>query len=513
MSRGMVAFLTGLGGGYLKADQQRGQNDRQDKQDAQNKQLFDARMQDITAAQDARREESDFKAANIAALSGGKQDTGYQVTDTAGSNAFTKDSGAASMMNDMAAAKNPGAMTADATRVSTGATGSTMRGTAAGNQVFTDPAKAQAFAGTQAMSEYAKLQARKDVADQYGKMDLSDDIRGKLTKLESEGAFKAFALAQSGDLEGAAKAYESTGNGRMPKGSKFAANEVVDPVTGTKSQVISIVGAKGEVIVPNLDQALRAYLSPSERYSQNRGDRQDAQGQANWQQSFDLTKLKGENDEKYRARLLSIQGAQEERAQAVHKIAMNDAKIPAAVKMQATALAEEMKSISTAINKAMAEDRFDPKSDNAQALLAQQTTNRNRYSELMRPYTPGAGTSTDKYGLSGDAPSASTGAKNPPASPVIDKNVPPVVPPTRPAQPTYVPPADSPAGQFSARQDAARTASMEKLVQTQQAATSAAAQAIQSGDPRAALAAQDMDGFGALPIEIKQQIRKLVFGR
>ena len=277
MSRGMVSFLTGLGGGYLKADQQRSQNERQAKQDAQNTQLHDARMLEITAAQNARTEESTFKAANIAAQSGGRQETGYQVTDNAGSSAFTKDADAAAMLGDMAAAKNTGVDTLAATRVSTGAQGATMAGTVAGNKVFTDPTQAASFAQDNAMSSWMKMKSRQDVADQFGKMDLSDDIRGKLQKLESEGAFKAFALAQNGDYAGAAKMYQDTGSSRLPKGATFTGAEVEDPTTKLKRNVISVIGADGAPIVQDLDKALRSYLSPTEQYTMNSGDRKEVQ--------------------------------------------------------------------------------------------------------------------------------------------------------------------------------------------------------------------------------------------
>ncbi len=277
----IAAALYGMAG-YQNNKSRERDNERQDKADArqakldaQNAELHDARMQDMYQAQALRQDDVNFKEANKVAASAGKTDAGFQVTDSAGSNAFTKDADAAAMLGNMATAKNEGAQTNNASRVSTGRTGATMQGTVAGNQVFQDPAKAEAFAKTQAMGDYAKLKARQEVADEYGKMDLSDEIRIKMQKLESEGAFKAYSLAQSGDYEGAAKVYQSTGNGRLPEGAKFIGNEVEDPTTKTMRKVISIVGADRKPIVADVDQALRSYLSPEARYTMESKDRAD----------------------------------------------------------------------------------------------------------------------------------------------------------------------------------------------------------------------------------------------
>jgi len=272
----MMALLAGFGSGYLKGQQQKLENERQAKKDEQDQKLFDIRMEEAVAARDERQRERDYRDANAAALSAGKQDTGYQVTDAAGSNAFTKDADAAGVMADMAATKNDGVQNNAATRVSTGRSGATMNGTVAGNKVFADPAQAQQFAGTQTMSDYAKLKARQDVADQFGKMDISDDIRAKLLKLESEGAFKAYSLAQSGDYDGAAKVYQETGQNRLPEGAKFVGNEVEDPTTKIKRNVISLMGKDGKPIIADVDQALRTYLTPSERYTLESNDRKTA---------------------------------------------------------------------------------------------------------------------------------------------------------------------------------------------------------------------------------------------
>lgn len=272
MGNALLAFVGGMGTGYMAQQQQQKVDARLDRQEAQNTQLHTARMSELNDAQALRQKEKDYEAANQAAMSQGQETAGMQVTDDAGSAAFTKDADAAAMLGDMSAAKNEGTQTSSATRVSTGRTGATQGGVAAGSQVFTDPVQAKEFAKTQQLSDYAKFSARQAVADQFGKGDVSDALRAKRDKLEAEGGFKALALLHSGDVEGAKAIYNATGNNRMPEGSNFVATEVVNPVTRLKDKVFSLVGKDGTVLVPNLDNAMRTYLSPETQYSMIKGD-------------------------------------------------------------------------------------------------------------------------------------------------------------------------------------------------------------------------------------------------
>lgn len=272
MGNALLSFLGGMGTGYMAQAQQQKVDARLDRQEAQNAQLHTARMSELNDAQALRQKEKDYEAANQAAMSQGQETAGMQVTDDAGSAAFTKDADAAAMLGDMSAAKNEGTQTSSATRVSTGRTGATQGGITAGSQVFTDPVQAKEFAKTQQLSDYTKFSARQAVADQFGKGDVSDALRAKRDKLEAEGGFKALALLHSGDLEGAKAIYNATGNNRMPEGSNFVATEVVNPVTRLKDKVFSLVGKDGTVLVPNLDNAMRTYLSPETQYSMIKGD-------------------------------------------------------------------------------------------------------------------------------------------------------------------------------------------------------------------------------------------------
>jgi hypothetical protein len=138
-------------------------------------------------------------------------------------------------------------------------------------------------------------------------------------------------------------------------------------------------------------------------------DAKEKQAQANadrafglQQSQFDLQKKETENNMQYRNRMLAIQQAQEGRSAATHRAAMEDAKIPPAVKMNAQALAEQIKSVDNALNKSMAEGMFDPANPGSQKLQEQRAALSIQYRRLLDPYIPGAqGKQADPLGLSG----------------------------------------------------------------------------------------------------------------
>lgn len=272
--RGMASFIAGFGNGYFKAEDKKYERERQQKLDAQANELHTAKMSEILAAQDERQRERDFREANVAALSAGKTDTGQVVTDAAGSNAYTKDADAAAVLQDMAQTMNGGAQTAPATRVLTGAQGATQRGTIPGQQVFTDPAKAQEFAQSMPMTEYAKLKERQRVAEQYGKLEIADDMRTKLENLAQKGVFKAGSLLDAGNADGALKVLQDMNPDLVPKGAQFKQVDVPDMFDRTKTAkgwALVAPGAEGQperVLVGDFRDAVFGYLTPQERIGQ-----------------------------------------------------------------------------------------------------------------------------------------------------------------------------------------------------------------------------------------------------
>lgn len=146
------------------------------------------------------------------------------------------------------------------------------------------------------------------------------------------------------------------------------------------------------------------------------------QVQANADRDFDLRRRETENNMQYRNRMLAIQQAQEGRAAAQHKIAMDDAKIPPAVKLNAQALAEQIKSVDTALNKSMAEGMFDPANPGTQKLQEQRAALSIQYRRLLDPYIPAAkGATADPLGLSGSEPAAAPAAPAGPTTKAAQK--------------------------------------------------------------------------------------------
>jgi len=272
--RSIAAVMAGVGTGLVARKEDAEKKARQDKLDAQANELHTAKMSEIVAAQDERQRERDFREANVAALSTGKTDTGQVVTDAAGSNAYTKDADAAAVLQDMAQTANGGAQVAPATRVLTGMQGATQRGTIPGQQVFTDPAKAQEFAQSMPMTEYAKLKERQRVAEQYGKLEIADDMRAKLENLASKGVFKASSLLDSGNADGALKVLQDMNPDLVPKGAQFKQVDVPDMFDRTKTAkgwALVAPGAEGQperVLVGDFRDAVFGYLTPQEQFGQ-----------------------------------------------------------------------------------------------------------------------------------------------------------------------------------------------------------------------------------------------------
>lgn len=522
--RGIASFIAGFGNGYFKAEDKKYERERQQKLDAQANELHTAKMSEIIEGQAERQRERDFREANAAALSAGKTDTGQVVTDAAGSNAYTKDADAAAVLQDMAQTANGGAQVAPATRVLTGVQGATQRGTIPGQQVFTDPAKAQEFAQSMPMSEYAKMQARKTIAEQYGKLDIADDMRSKLETLASKGVFKASSLLDAGNADGALKVLQDMNPDLVPKGAQFKQVDVPDMFDHSKTAkgwALVAPGAEGQperVLVGDFRDAVFGYLTPQERMAQDHKVRELQLKQReleevkipNAETQRELLSIKtalaqmrgggggGGSDgrgvtttglnmdaiDKHLAPLFAVDdpvtGKKSINAQgmlAVRNLAMA---MPSAANGDATGAAmEAYNAYTVALAKAGGDTQ------KAVALLQQ----------AMNPAPAAAPTAPAASGQKSAAP--------PPAP----------APATRAPAPAYEPPADSPAGRAKAAREAAREAAAAMSMAKVTAAAGAAQAAIASKDPAAAQAVQDMPGFVSLPANQKAEIRSIVFGR
>jgi len=170
-----------------------------------------------------------------------------------------------------------------------------------------------------------------------------------------------------------------------------------------------------------------------------KADKEDSR----WQQTFDFNRQKEENDQQYKNRVLGLQASQDRRAAETHKLAMEDAKVPPAVKLQAATYQKQMESVSNALNKAMAEGAFNPENKGTKDLVAEQAALREEYKKLLAPYMPSSekinAFSADPYGFSKQAPGTAAPAAapkiKPPTAPVVTmQQVAPIDPGEKPAR-------------------------------------------------------------------------------
>lgn len=521
---GALSFIAGLGTGYLN---QSGKM-RKEAKDDEDREL---RNSEIRMRLDELKQGAADKQALRDAGAQRTAETGVAVQAGTGTNFYKDPAQAAQAAAD---AQIEAEMRGDVKPVTaTPATGITIQGAKTGNQITTQPV------------DVAKLNApderNKRVLSTLWRIDPSRAIQmeaslkqGKMADIqiseaEAKQARETFnakameAMRTKGIWQGAASILTDTASNGLD-GVEFRA----EPTPDGKIMQLLRINPDGSTVVarqfPNTPEGeMRAVAgllqtSPEKLVDWYRDDLKATREAEQWNKRFDWEKKKHEDDQTYRNRALSIQAGQEKRARELHEIAMKDAKIPGAVKMRAQNLAKESETVQAAIAKAMAEDTFRPDSEGGKKLLEQQARLSMQMDKLLKPYidsdakgapkvAPGNGLPTAEEAGFGKpapkaAPVATPGAKGAPA-PVAAQGVPPA----------YVPPPGSPAAIHMARQQAMRAEQVQREAQMLEAAQSAAAAALQSGDPAQAEAAQQLPGFSALPIEQKAAIRQIVFGR
>lgn len=400
MSRGlasMAAVLAGIGTGLVAGKEEKEKKARQARLDQQANDLHTARMSEINDAQTERQTERDYKGAMAAALSAGKTDAGQVVTDATGSNAFTKDADAAVVMQDMAQTLNGGAQAAPATRVLTGMQGATQRGTIPGQQVFTDPAKAQEFAQSMPMTEYAKLQARKAVAEQYGKLDVADDVRVKLESLASRGVFQAGSLLDAGNADAALKVLQNANPDLVPKGAQFKQVDVPDMFDRsktTKGWALVAPGAEGQpesVLVGDFRDAVFGYLTPEKQFDAKRALATDARAANQWQQTFEQNAEQFKQNKTLQQQQIGISaghlGIAREEAARKKLVFDQESKVPDSVKKAYAPLEATAKAMDAAMYKAQADGTWQD-NDASRKLLADRARVSRDMQSLLEPYLP-----------------------------------------------------------------------------------------------------------------------------
>lgn len=427
MSRGMVSFLAGMGAGYIKSKDKALEQERQAKDDAWRDEQRDRQR---TEWQKADNLDADLRSA------ANPVSQGAVVTDDAGSNAFAKDKDAAAAMADMSNAKNTGMNIQPATRVV--------------DTAYTDPTKA-AEATKMATAPDARNARISDALMKNGQIERATSMENvtleqKAKRLGLEVAELKFAdeqfnrqlgetFANSPDWTAAAsQVLTKTQVGGL-------AGVTVQAVPSKDGKKVDFVGkgADGQDKVlatfdntdagkaQFLQRVMRAPVETKIGWIVEEAKEKQAQSNADrafglQKDQFDLQKRETENNMQYRNRMLAIQQSQEARASAQHRVTMDDAKIPPAVKLNAQALADQIKSVDSALNKSMAEGMFDPSNPGSQKLQEQRAALSIQYRRLLDPYIPASkGAAADPLGLSAGQPAASPAAPAGPTTKAAQK--------------------------------------------------------------------------------------------
>lgn len=438
MSRGVVSFLAGFGGGMMQAQDKKRANDRQDKEDEYRNEVRDRDRREWAAKDKL---ESDLKdAATPRATMAGT------VTEGGGNKYLSADPAqAASMQATLAAEAEMKGEAAPTQQAGTGIVG----GMARGNEITTAPVDVAKVNSPDARNERVLGALRQNgqveraigmentILDQSAKrlgLDMAQAkfadeqfnrrLTERLASPEWGGeAAKMLSETQVGSMAGVTVAQRPTADGKSI--------EFVGTQDG-KERVLGKFENSEAGKAKFMQQVARVPLEAKIGWVVE--DARAAKEDSRWQQTFDFNKKKEENDQQYRNRMLSIQMAQEGRAAATHRLAMEDAKIPPGVKAKAGVLSDQIKSVGNALNKAMAEGQFDPANPGTAKLIEQQASLNLQYSKLIQPYLPGQTGAADPLGLgSGGAPTAAPAQSAAPASAAPQRVAAPPAAPAAPA--------------------------------------------------------------------------------
>lgn len=446
MSRGMVAFLAGLGGGYLKAQDKRIEEERRAKIDAREEERF-AREKKGWQEQDKLNQDLRDAAADRTVVSG-------TVTQSAdGNKVLTTDpQQAAAIQKTLADEAELRGEAAPTSRAGQAVAGNMARG----NQITDGPVDVAAL-----NSPDARNQRTVDALQKNGQIERAATMQNTLLDQQAKRLGLESAQAKFADEQFNRKLTERLSGPNWKDEAASVLNDTqVGTLAGATVKAVPKEGGKFDFVATkdgqsrvlgsfeDTDAGRAKFMQQVGRVSLEskigwivEGEKAKRE-EERWQQTFDFNKRKEENDQQYRQRVLGLQYAQERRLSQVHKATMEDAKIPPGVKLQAQTLAKQMESINTAMNKAMAEDNFDVNKPGPAALLKQQRAIGLQYRKLMEPYTPGTKDSFQIDELEGGkpaeipsaakdaAPAAAPTMTRPAAAPVAQAA------PTSPAAPT-----------------------------------------------------------------------------
>lgn len=282
---GLASALAKGINGYTRGIQMKDEKERQAKEDA----WRDGERQAVI---DERKRSADMRQGLADAIRPAQVDTGYQVTDNAGSNAFTKDADAAAVMQDMAGTVNDGAGLSGATRV---------------NQTsYTDPAKAQQ--ATEAYNAEGATLRRASAAVmphdpakglqlQTGATQSEEQDRQRRERIKSEGVVQTVRAMRTGDPQAVKQAFNAGGEFKIDgdmtvKKEKRKApwGEEVDTFTYAGT-VVDAQGNKHPITRNSLDMMTQA-LSFKDLF-----DTESESGLARGKHQMSLAEIKARGDQ------------------------------------------------------------------------------------------------------------------------------------------------------------------------------------------------------------------------
>lgn len=302
MGRAQWAFIGGLANGGLaeyhrqkqqqRADRaeerqmamQAAQLERQERQDAMAKAQFDITMSNAQRAQRKQDEEDAIEQTRIEMNAAGEPQAVNVVSGGIANDAVVKNPENASIVAEFASQGGPTGAPAEAAAPAKVESAAQVKGLDGSARLFkgvNGAAEAAKFASanpTSSISRYKALQQR--FAAMPGGQKFADEMMAKIKEAQSEGAFRALNLAQSGKLDEAMRVFNEVGAVKLGEGQRFA----LDPknksaITG--KPLVQVVNADGTPVIADAEATLFGYMfSPAEAYRmevQNHQNRLKAQ--------------------------------------------------------------------------------------------------------------------------------------------------------------------------------------------------------------------------------------------
>lgn len=302
MARAQWAFIGGMANGGLaeyhrqkqqqRADRaeerqmamQAAQLARQEKQDAMAAAQFDINMSNAKRAQRMQDEADAIEQTRIEVNAAGEPQAVNVVDGGIAKDAVVKSPENAAIVAEFASQGGPTGAPAEGAAPAKVEPAAQVKGLDGSSTLFkgvTGAAESAKFASANPVSSISRYKAlQKRFAAMPGGQKFADEMMAKIKEAQSEGAFRALNLAQSGKLDEAMRVFNELGAVKLGEGQRFA----LDPknksaITG--KPLVQVVNADGTPVIADAEATLFGYMfSPAEAYRmevQNHQNRLKAQ--------------------------------------------------------------------------------------------------------------------------------------------------------------------------------------------------------------------------------------------